>query len=116
MTTGEVIALIKAFGSGGGGGGGVLVVNLTESEVNGTTVLTCDKTAGEMAAALEAGGLVMRFDLDGAPLYRFLLTAMIVEGEMYSFALPEGMPGPFTAASASDYPSTVVEGGINDIS
>jgi hypothetical protein len=36
MTTGEVIALIKAFGGGGGGGssgGGVLVVNMVYDEV-----------------------------------------------------------------------------------
>lgn len=40
MTTGEVIALIKAFGGGGSSGGGVLVVH----DVNGTL----DKTWQEI--------------------------------------------------------------------
>jgi pyrroline-5-carboxylate reductase len=49
MNTGEVIALIKAFGGGGGSfGGGVLVVH----DVNGTL----DKTWNEIkAAALNQG-------------------------------------------------------------
>lgn len=46
MTTGEVIALIKAFGGGGGGssGGGVLVVNEDENS-------TLDKTYAEIKSA-----------------------------------------------------------------
>ena len=38
MTTGEVIALIKAFGGGGGGssGGGVLVVNMVDDYTDKT--------------------------------------------------------------------------------
>lgn len=54
MTTGEVIALIKAFGGGGGGssGGGVLVVH----NVNGTL----DKTWNEIKAAALNQGVVMQ--------------------------------------------------------
>ena len=48
MTTGEVIALIKAFGGGGGGssGGGVLVVNMVHDEVKETDYT--DKTWKEI--------------------------------------------------------------------
>lgn len=57
MTTGEVIALIKAFGgSGGGSGGGVLVVNVTEDGV-------CDKTWQEIHDAFVSTGVV--FSIDG---------------------------------------------------
>ena len=46
MTTGEVIALIKAFGGSGGGssGGGVLVVHATISDAG----ITLDKTWQEI--------------------------------------------------------------------
>ena len=55
MNTGEVIALIKAFGGGGGGssGGGVLVIHET---VSGTTH-TLDKTWKQIADAVDSGGL-----------------------------------------------------------
>ena len=48
MTTGEVIALIKAFGGSGGGssGGGVLVVNMAYDEVKGNDYT--DKTWKEI--------------------------------------------------------------------
>ena len=55
MNTGEVIALIKAFGGGGGSSGGVLVVNVTEPEAD---LHVCDKTAGEMLAACKTGIVV----------------------------------------------------------
>ena len=53
MTTGEVIALIKAFGGGGGGssGGGVLVVH----NVDGTL----DKTWQEIVNAMASGGAAL---------------------------------------------------------
>lgn len=55
MTTGEVIALIKAFGGSGGGssGGGVLVVHASDDD---TPVL--DKTWQEISDAY-SGGLVV---------------------------------------------------------
>ena len=57
MTTGEVIALIKAFGGGGGGssGGGVLVVGATRS---GNKII-CDKTCEEMWDAMKTGGVLV---------------------------------------------------------
>lgn len=56
MNTGEVIALIKAFGGGGGGssGGGVLVVH----DVNGTL----DKTWNEIKTAALNQGVVLQSD------------------------------------------------------
>lgn len=53
MNTGEVIALIKAFGGGGGGssGGGVLMVH----DVDGTL----DKTYAEIKAASNEGIVVV---------------------------------------------------------
>ncbi len=48
MTTGEVIALIKAFGGGGGSsGGGVLVVHVAQNEAT----FTMDKTYSEIKSA-----------------------------------------------------------------
>lgn len=93
-------------GEGGGSGGGVLVVNVTGSVVEGKTVMTCDKTAGEMAAALEAGGLILRFDTgDGAYDYTSITQAM-VDPDGYTFVPAAAESSVFTAASASDYPST----------
>lgn len=53
MTTGEVIALIKAFGGSGGGssGGGVLVANFTPTRDG----WTCDKTYAEIVSAITGG-------------------------------------------------------------
>lgn len=57
MTTGEVIALIKAFGggSGGGGGGGVLVVHQTVTQDGDDTLYTLDKTYKELTDAINGG-------------------------------------------------------------
>ena len=54
MTTGEVIALIKALSGGGGSGGGVLVVNGTETML--------DKTWQEIHDAMLSRGVVVQFD------------------------------------------------------
>lgn len=61
MTTGEVIALIKAFG--GGSGGGVLVVNvsLTNDDAKGTWSFTADKTFAEIVAADGAGQKILAY-------------------------------------------------------
>lgn len=55
MTTGEVIALIKAFGGGGGGssGGGVLVVHMSAG--------TLDKTWAEIADAVSEKPVLIIF-------------------------------------------------------
>lgn len=54
MTTGEVIALIKAFGGSGGGssGGGVLYATVSRDMV-------LDKNLEEIKAALDGGKVVM---------------------------------------------------------
>ena len=64
MTTGEVIALIKAFGggSGGGGTGGVLVVHITNPE---SGVYVADKTYNEVLTAYQSGQLCL-FSLYGS--------------------------------------------------
>ena len=55
MTTGEVIALIKAFGGGGGGssGGGVLVVNMVDDYTDKTWKEIHD---APMAVIVQDGG------------------------------------------------------------
>jgi len=56
MTIGEVIALIKAFGSGGGSsGGGVLVVHQTVTQSGNDTLYTLDKTYKELTDAINGG-------------------------------------------------------------
>ena len=54
MNTGEVIALIKAFGGGGGGssGGGVLVVKREKVGEN----YELDKNYNEILSAIQSGG------------------------------------------------------------
>ena len=96
MTTGEVIALIKAFGGGGGSsGGGVLVVHDVEG--------TLDKTWQEIA---DAGFAILRIDNDVG------LTCKIDHSDGYNvkFAmlLPIGSgfddPIGYTTSTASGYP------------
>ena len=53
MTTGEVIALIKAFGGGGSGGDNRFIVTLTPTALDYSG--TMDKTVAEINAAYEAG-------------------------------------------------------------
>lgn len=90
------------------GGGGALVVNITESKVEGNTVYTCDKTAGEMAAALESGGIIIRRteEQDGLTVYFYypLSAATVVPDVFYSFKAAEPI-GTLSTASASEYPA-----------
>ena len=97
MTTGEVIALIKAFGGGGGGssGGGVLVVH----DVDGTL----DKTWQEIA---DAGFATLRIEDDIG------ITCRISHSDGYevefAMLLPNGSgfddPLGYTTSTASGYP------------
>lgn len=66
MNTGEVIALIKAFGGSGGGssGGGVLVVHIDEN-------LTLDKTWQEIHDAMLSGGAVYVSRNGGVSVFTF---------------------------------------------
>ena len=100
MTTGEVIALIKAFGGGGGssGGGGVLVVN----DVSGTL----DKTWQEIHDALLVGSvLVVVEDVVG-------VTQDIVNNVTENhYAVKTISDGQYRASSASGYPAWYESGG-----
>ena len=83
-------------GGGGSGGGGLLVIVTQQGEAQ-----VCDKTAGEMAAVIEAGGsVVFKIEDEGSYLYVPLGRAAIASVGYYFFAA--GMQ--FTADSADDYP------------
>ena len=85
MTTGEVIALIKAFGGSGGGssGGGVLVVGITYNDQ--TEVYECNKTAGEIWTAYAAGSNVVFSDTEYDDVTS-LVWAYIDNGTYWFFA------------------------------
>lgn len=104
MTTGEVIALIKAFGGSGGGssGGGVLVVNLTYDPENDATV--CDKTAGEIMAVADASGIVVFKETDETGSFiEYMATAEHRNG---GYAFNGALGSAYNAESASDYPTS----------
>ena len=89
---------------------GVLVVNVTTASDGETKV--CDKTAGEMVAALESGGIIFRTVLseDGAGGYQYtpLLSAIGADDETY-YSFVTGFDSvilSFAATSASEYPVT----------
>lgn len=95
MTTGEVIALIKAFGGGGGGssGGGVLVVDVDSNGV-------LNKTYKEIA---DAGISVMRTN-HGDEYYDFLwLTSYGYDG--YSGYYVSYDSDSFVTDSENGYPA-----------
>ena len=56
MTTGEVIALIKALSGGGGSGGGVLVVTDTDGTLDKTWQEITDSWMSQKIVALKSGG------------------------------------------------------------
>lgn len=100
MTTGEVIALIKAFGGGGGGsGGGVLVVTDTDG--------TLDKTAGEIMAAAETMAVIVKRVSTTPPMTSIALmvgfTSLGAIG--YNFNTYDGQNAiQYNASSENDYP------------
>lgn len=111
MTTGEVIALIKAFGGSGGGGGGssVLVVNVTEESSGGRTVYTLDKTAGEILSAANANDLIIiRLSSDNSIDQSFATEVYCLDdGDNYQFVLMAIMNGNnivYMAEAADAYP------------
>lgn len=100
MNTGEVIALIKAFGGGGGGssGGGVLVVHETVSDMTHTL----DKTWQEIVdAGFAVLYIVTRIGTDVYALYHFG-----IDSGLYEIWF-NGQQGLFTYStdSATGYPS-----------
>ena len=108
MTTGEVIALIKAFGGSGGGssGGGVLVVG-----VNGDTG-ALDKTAGELLAAFTNGFVVFNEEIDGNIYGAIMVYAHYKPNEtkQYSFGFYMGSYVTYSAENSTDYP--MMDGGV----
>lgn len=103
MTTGEVIALIKAFGGSGGGssGGGVLVVH----DVNGTL----DKTYKEIADAGFAVMCLPDSELEGN-FYVYLLASFgpYTDGDVTTYSVSFSFKGGpwmyFDATSENGYP------------
>ena len=95
MNTGEVIALIKAFGGGGGGssGGGVLVVNET---VDGDTH-TLDKTYEEIMAA---GFAVKKHSGDRVVTYDTLASSFGQAGVIFYVTFSDD-PSAYYSASTS---------------
>lgn len=100
MNTGEVIALIKAFGGSGGGssGGGVLVVNATESDDK----MVCDKTAGEMLSAYKSGTVIIKSDLGGMATYQNVVWVEEYDDDETSF---HTLSDTYEALTLDDYPS-----------
>ncbi len=81
MTTGEVIALIKAFGGGGGSsGGGVLVV---EFDNDGNL----DITAGDLFSAAQAGYVVVKGAFEQLGNFVSPVVAAINNDGGYTFAV-----------------------------
>lgn len=98
---GEVIALHKALGGGGGSsGGGALVVNVTTDPE--TYAKSCDKTAGEIMAVANVGGIVVFKETyeDGSDIDYMISVEQ--NNRDYSFAT--GNKYTYKAESASDYP------------
>ncbi len=95
MTTGEVIALIKAFGGGGGSsGGGVLVVGTTMSD----NKIICDKTCKEMWDAMKTGGVLV----DGTTLVYTIVYATNEDGA-YTFVTLDNVT--FSGNNDNDNPT-----------
>ena len=100
MTTGEVIALIKAFGGGGGSsGGGMYIVNIN------VDTMTLDKKWSEIKAALDADKIVIVKSVYGEVSY----LAHIAYDEDYPLApyrcsFISSEPVDFGAATENGYP------------
>lgn len=101
MNTGEVIALIKAFGGGGGGssGGGVLVVGITNV---GSSYIS-NKTAAEIYAAIKTGAVVFS-DTDYDEVY--VCTHAYIDSNVYYFDVASLQ---FSAQTGADYPTASLE-------
>lgn len=110
MTTGEVIALIEAFGGGSGGSssGGVLVVNVTLD--TNTDTYTADKTASEIWTGLQNGVVIFKDEGEDYAEMGHAVNASFSESDGYIFGVL--MPGnsqtfDYTAESGTDYPSYI---------
>lgn len=117
MNTGEVIALIKAFGGSGGGssGGGVLIVHSTYDDDTG--IETLDTTAKVIMTAMKSGLVMCVSDEESFANVLLFVSAFWDEEEGYIFIRAES-PGDsesvlkpalcsrFVAAGDNDYPVT----------
>ena len=106
MTTGEVIALIKAFGGSGGGssGGGVWALKVGYEWDGTATTATADKTAGEILSALNDGPVL--FYNKTEPEYQQLSPCDYAESngtDYFEFSVKN--VGTMTASSPTDYPA-----------
>jgi len=89
----------------GGGGGGALVVNVTVAD----DVVTCDKTAGEMAEAYLSGTVVIAVPSEGAGFndnYYLVVWAEWSDDGSYDFHTTIG--DVYSADTASDYPASTL--------
>jgi hypothetical protein len=100
MTTGEVIALIKALG-GGGSGGGVVV----HAVVSGSTA-TLDKTWQEI---FDGDYVVIAFVPDSSIKSFLPISQVAHEGTYYVTASDGENTLSFETDSASGYPSATLE-------
>lgn len=103
MTTGEVIALIKAFGgSGGGSGGGMLVVHASDAEIP-----VLDKTWTEIKDAWDSGSIVITVTADNDITYLATVPAQYGEDTFVVSFMISGTThtNMYIASSAGGYPS-----------
>ena len=107
MTTGEVIALIKAFGGGGGGssGGGVLVVNMNEGVLDKTWAEIRDAVSEKPVIILAAMGYtttilyVVSVTQAQKPGMKYYVTAFSPATDFASSTVT------FVADTSGDYPA-----------
>ena len=79
MTTGEVIALIKALSGGSGSGGGRFVVTFSYDEA--TETWSADKTFAECVAAWNAGQTMWAFCLEDDVGTFYILSDVVTDGD-----------------------------------
>ena len=98
MTTGEVIALIKALGGNGGGSGGrVLVVTDTDG--------TLDKTWAEIATAMANNGAVLVWTNRAGELASIDVFVQAMHGLSGNVLVTTSAGDMYTADSESGYPT-----------
>lgn len=85
-------------------GGGALVVHVTATTVEESTIYTCDKTAGEMYEAMQTGVVVIAPYTEDSLIYGGVCVLAIDGNGFYAFAIAVANKT-FTADSASGYPS-----------
>ena len=83
--------------------GGALVVHVTATTIEESTIYTCDKTAAEMYEAMQTGVVVIAPYTEDSSIYGGVC-ALTIEGQNFVFIIA-GANKTFTADSASGYPS-----------